>query len=321
MTICNNYLEDIILDLESRSNIKFKNKQRKVIEYIADLNFKKVGVTVKKLSSKFDYSRNYAEKCIYELKNKGILKSCGIRNGHMLTYFLTNMQDYIPLSEELGDNKDNSSNSNKSYDIDQNLIMSLCKAITNHPGGFHGIRLQTRLNYNEDYNRLDLNGQSRWSVKSDRNKAKVKEIRLSPFRTAKFQVYPNGTIEIYIGASRNPYTLYKEIGLSEFMVDLGKVEAIFHADLNISNPVEHFFEWYIIRLDYNFDIKYLEASYITNSRGILQVKDLSGLYQFYVKQLPTEGPVLRLENRLAFPKPYPTVNEFMNSVSKRFDSI
>jgi hypothetical protein len=320
LIISNNNIEEIISDLESRLNIKFKNKQREVIEYIATLNFKKVGVTVKKLMSQFNYTIHYAEKVIHELKSNGILISGGIRAGHMLSYFLTNMQDYIPLPENPAD-KENSSNPKNSYDIDQDMIMSLCKAITNHPGGFHDIRLQTRLNYNEDYNRLELNGQSRWSIKTDRNKAKVKEIRLSPFRTAKLQVYPNGTVEIYIGASRNPYTLYKEIGLSEFMVDLGKVEAIFHADLNISNPMEHFFEWYIIRLDYNFDIKNLEVSYLTNSKGKLQVKDLSGLYQFYIKQLPTEGAVLRLENRLAFPKPYPTVNELMNSLSKRFDSI
>ena len=83
--------------------------------------------------------------------------------------------------------------------------MTLCKAITNHPGGFHDIRLQTRLICKGDYDRLVLYGQSRWFIKSDRNKAKVKEIRLSPFRTAKLQVSPNGTVEIYIGASRKPY--------------------------------------------------------------------------------------------------------------------
>jgi hypothetical protein len=231
------------------------------------------------------------------------------------------MQDYIPSSEEHGDDKDDSSKPKKSYDIDQDLVMSLYKAITNHPGGFHDIRLQTRLNYNEDYNRLDLNGQSRWSIKSDRNKAKVKEIRLSLFRHAKLQVYPNGTVEIYIGASRDPYTLYKDIGLSEFMADMGKVEAIFHADLSTCNPLEYFMNWYVIRLDYNFDIKNLKASHLTNSRGKLQVKDLSGLYQFYVKDMPTEGPVLRFEKRYSFPKPYPTVNEFMNNLSKRFDCI
>ncbi len=114
--------------------------------------------------------------------------------------------------------------------------------------------------------------------------------------------------------SRKPYTLYKDIGLSEFMADLGKIEAVFHADLSISNPLEHFSNWCIIKLDYNYDIKNLKASYLTNSKGKLQVKNLSGLYQYYVKQLPTEGAVLRLENRLSFPKPYPTVNEFMNNV-------
>jgi hypothetical protein len=313
--ISNNNIEEIISDLESRLNIKFKNKQRKVIEYIAALNFKKVGVTVKKLCSKFNYKKDYAEKKIHELKNYKILKSSGIRDGHMLTYFLTNMQDYIPSPKD-PDTKANLSYHKESYDIDIDIIWGLCKIITNTPGGFHDIRLQTRLKYNEDYSRLAIHGQSGWSLKCVENKAKVKEVRLSLFRTAKLQVYPNGTVEIYIGASNNPYLLYKDIELSELMADLGKIEGVFHADLSISNPLEHFLDWYIIRLDYNYDVKGLKASHLSNSKGKLQVKDLSGLYQFYVKQLPTEGAVLRLEKRLSFPKPYPTVNEFMNSFSK-----
>ncbi len=78
--------------------------------------------------------------------SNGILKSSGIRDSHMMTYFLTNMQDYIPLPENFDDNKESLSDHEKTYDIDQDLIMTLCKAITNHPGGFHEIRLQTRLN-------------------------------------------------------------------------------------------------------------------------------------------------------------------------------
>jgi len=315
LIISNDDIEEIILDLERRSNISFGNKQRQVIEYIATLNFKKVGVTVEKLRLQFNYTKDYAEKVIHELKSNGILKSSGMREGHMSTYFLTNMQDYIPLPEDFEvDDKGNLTDHKKSYDSNQDIIMSLCKIITNHPGGFHDIRLQTRLIYNGDYNRLVLHGQSRWSIKSDKNKAKAKEIRLSPFRTTKLQVSPNGTVEIYIGASRNPYSLYKDIGLSELMADLGKIEASFQADLSISNPLEQFLDWCIIRLDYNYDVTNLKASYLRNCRGKLQVKDLSGLYQFYVKQLPTEGLVLRLEKRFSFPKPYPTVNEFMNNI-------
>ena len=105
MTISNNNIEEIVLDIERRSNIKFKDKQRQIIEYIATLNFKKVGVTVEKLKSQFNYKKDYAEKVIYELKSNGILKSSGMRNGHMMTYFLTNMQDYIPLPENFDDKK------------------------------------------------------------------------------------------------------------------------------------------------------------------------------------------------------------------------
>lgn len=314
MVVSTETLKEIIINLQSTLDIKFSNKQREIIEFIAKDNYSGRGITVKHLETQFSYTKHYAEKVITELKSRKIIIPTSVRKGHMKTYFLTNMQDYIRIPEY--DGKANSSYQMKNYDIHQDLIMTLLKAITNNPGGFHDIRLQTRLNYNGDYDRLALDGQSRWSLKCDRNKAKVKEVRLSPFRTARLQVSPNGTVEIYIGASRNPYTLYKEIGLSELMADLGKIESIFHADLNTSNPLEYFLDWWIIRLDYNYDVKNLKASYISESRGKLQVKDLSGLYQFYVKQLPTEGAVLRLENRLSFPKPYPTIKEFMDRLSK-----
>jgi hypothetical protein len=164
----NNNIEEILSDLEGKLNIKFKgNKQIQVMEYIAILNFKKIGVTVKKLISQFNYKKDYAEKVLHGLKSRGIVKASGIREGHMKTYFLSNMQDYIPLPEDLDINKENLSDHKEKYDIDQDMIMTLCKMITNNPGGFHDIRLQTRLICKEDYDRLTLHGESRWYIKSD----------------------------------------------------------------------------------------------------------------------------------------------------------
>ncbi|TVP40798.1 hypothetical protein [Candidatus Nitrosocosmicus arcticus] len=40
----NSYIDEIVLDFERISDINFRNKQREVIEYIATLNFKKIGV-------------------------------------------------------------------------------------------------------------------------------------------------------------------------------------------------------------------------------------------------------------------------------------
>lgn len=305
MTISNNYIEEIILDIERRFNIRFKDKQRQVIEYIATLNFKRGGITVKKLRSQFNYTKDYAEKVIYELKRCGILKSSGMRNGHMLTYFLSNMQDYIPVKNMT--KKNPNGNTNEYSCLDNQLIVTLLKYLTTNKGVFHNFRLQTRLRDKEDYGLLKV-GRG-WKLQSERNKIKVMRIVLSWSRRVRLQVSPNGTVEIYIACSNNPYDLHHDIGLSEFFADIGKIDFILEGEFGFSYPVEHFYEWHIVRVDYNYDIEKIDLSYLSSGTAILQLKHLSHIYQFYTKQLPDKGLVLRIEEHITFAKPYNTIKE------------
>ena len=145
------------------------------------------------------------------------------------------------------------------------------------------------------------------------------KFRLSQFRPANFQVTPNGTVEIYLGASRNPYDLKHDIGLSEFFVDLGEIVDIFQLEMRHSS-LEPFYNWHIVRLDYNYDIEGVDLHFLSSGTSILQVRHLSHLYQFYTKRLPHKGLILRLEERFSFAKPYKTLKEILNQIRDIEDS-
>ena len=119
-------------------------------------------------------------------------------------------------------------------------------------------------------------------------------------------------VEIYFGASNKPYDLKNPEGLSEFIADAGKIESLFHTELKSFSSIERFLDWKIVRLDYNKDIKVLDVSYLTSGTNAIRVRYLSHLYQFYTKQLPEEGLILRIERMLSNPKPYPTIIEFIS---------
>ncbi|WP_148686477.1 hypothetical protein [Candidatus Nitrosocosmicus hydrocola] len=313
MVISTETLKELITDLESYISIKFSNKVREIIEFIATKNYDGIGITVKYLETQFNYKKHYAEKLIYELKGRNIITPTEIREGHMMTYFLSNMQDYIPVQDNFQHSKKRSLRSGSNSD-DQNILDILFKELSIKKGLFHDFRLLTNLVESEDYDRIPLSGECRWVIQSVKNKAKIKKIKLSSFRTARLQVSPNGTVEIYISCSKNPYDLHYDKGLSEFMFDLGIIQGVFQSELKLSQPLDQFYNWHLLKIDYNFDVEGLDVSYLASGKGILQVKHLSHLYQFYIKQLPNKGLVLRLEEIFSFSQPYPTVEQFTNSL-------
>ena len=119
-------------------------------------------------------------------------------------------------------------------------------------------------------------------------------------------------VEIYFGASNKPYDLKNPEGLSEFIADLGKIEAFFHTELKSFSVIERFLDWKIVRLDYNKDIKVMDISYLTSGTNIIRIRYLTHQYQIYSKQLPEEGLILRIERMLSNPKPYPSIIEFIS---------
>ena len=311
-------IEEILSNLEYTVKRKLRKKESKLLTIIAVNNYYKIGVTKKMIQFELRISTDYAEKWIYNLRKNGLIVASNIRKGHMMTYFLSNMQDYIP-SEQIKAPHLNK-RSTHSEDIDENILSMLFKELSNNKGVFHNFRLQTRLKDKIYYEYLKVSNDGSWHLQSIKNRVKVIKIRLSNFRTVVFQVAPNGTVEIYIGASRNPYDLQHDLGLSEFFVDLGKIVGMLETELRSSFVLEHFYDWYIVRVDYNCDVEGLNLSYLSSGTNVLQVKYLSRLYQFYTKRLPKKGLILRLEEHLSFSKPYKTLKEFLNQIRDIEDS-
>jgi hypothetical protein len=305
-------IEEFIVDLEYKTNRKLTEKKKRLLMNIAVENYHKRGVTKKTVKSILKISTDYSEKIIYELCTSGLIVASNQRKGRMMTYFLSNMQDYIPVY--VSDNKNISTNTNGSSCLEHELMSILFKYLTINKGVFHNFRLLTKLDDKNDYNLLKVSDTNGWTVKSERNKTKVRYTRLTRFRQVQLQVSPNGTVEIIITCSRTPYDLHHDIGLSEFFADLGKIELMLEGAFGFSFPVEPFYQWHIVKVDYNYDIEDIDVRYLSTGNTILQVRHLSRLFQFYTKQLPDKGLVLRIEEQLSFSKPYKPLDEFLKQI-------
>ncbi len=209
----------------------------------------------------------------------------------MMTYVLTNTQDQI-INKKASNHKVRKESIDECDIVNKDVILIILKELHDNNGLFHNFRLYTKLKDKEDYNMLSITTHSLWKLQSEENKVKVAYTRISLHRTINLQVSPNGTVEIYISASRDPYDLHHDIGLSEFFVDLGKIERLIQSEFRYFDPIDRFYEWRIIRVDYNHDIEGLSISHISDKTTILQVKHLSHLFQFYTSKLPNKGLIL-----------------------------
>lgn len=182
-------IEEIICNLENTQNKKLSKKKMTLLIFIATKNYYKNGVTKDQLEFKFNYTLDYAEKIIYQLRKDVLIISSGIRRGHRMTYFLSNMQDFIPLKDLHTKHPNNLSKEHSS--LDEDIVLVLLKKLSNDKGLFHNFRIQTKLLDKRGYDRLNVTDNGSWTLQSIKNKIKVVNIRLSSFRTIKLQVSPN----------------------------------------------------------------------------------------------------------------------------------
>ena len=104
--------------------------------FIAAYNYYKEEVTKRMIQSNFRSSTDYAEKLIYNLRKNGLIVASNIRIGRMKTYFLSNMQDYIPIEQVKISNANN--RSIRFEDFDENILIKLFKELSNNNGVFPG---------------------------------------------------------------------------------------------------------------------------------------------------------------------------------------
>ncbi|HXT85074.1 MAG TPA: hypothetical protein VN704_12230 [Verrucomicrobiae bacterium] len=182
--------------------------------------------------------------------------------------------------------------------------------LSNREYRYHNIHLETALNYKDDYDLL------KWNIPSSHNKQKVIIFKLSLYRKCSMVVSPNGTVNITIECTYDPYEYYTSEGIIGFIESCGEASKLLKEEandrLNVVPPIS---EWYLTQFDYNKDISISNinngtshpqvtnwstsssaaATVATTANGRLKVKHLGTLFQIYPNGLPVHGDCLRFE--------------------------
>lgn len=320
---------DIVNDLQYHFNISIKGSDREITEMMARLHKKGLPATNKGLESLFKNSHSskdsrkkpisleYIRKRMRYLQRQKIVKAIDERNGHGNQYVLVNMLDRV-----IGEKQSKSANSirivrkEKEQEVVQrhdefNLINALVLLIRNKPEPkFHHITLKSKLKFpQEDYKRIKLTTSNIiWNLPSSKNQALIHKGKISLRRTFELIVYPNGTVMITIGSSKEPYKWYSRDDWLDLIEACGSIHQILKDSLGVSEPLIHssVSQWNVSQLDIGYDCELdncgsanrLNISRLFN--GAVKVKHLDGVYQIYNKHLPFDGEIIRIEDQRYF---------------------
>ena len=249
------------------------------------------GITFKDVREKFFSSKKQAQR---KLKNACIEK---IDNEVKKTPLLfrpfkrTIPQQFYPYSKraKIIENWEN----NKNRPIDPTVVklysspyletlrvrsvMELLSLLDNHPISIHKPQLKLFIDKNY-YDEIDIQQITKG------NKSKAHEEKIGP-RNVKYEVYPCGTIMIYIACSNNPFKLEVEEDVSSFFAFLGQVKdrlVIFLSDLS-EQAIPNIMDWILVQCDINKDI----GINITEQLSLqdLQLRVYDRIFRSYVKSI------------------------------------
>jgi hypothetical protein len=181
------------------------------------------------------------------------------------------------------------------------------------------------MRYPSDYDRIN------WRIRSNNNKGKIFELKISEYRHCEFIVYPKGTVSMVIKCSNDPLYLTTLDDVANFFSICGEILGILKAETSNSEPlVEDVPDWKVTQIDAAFDIPLTGAedhdphegsnrqkgllSY--SNFGTFRLKYLGYFYQLYLKNVLYKGKVLRIERRFSFLESQPTVNMIKDRIEK-----
>ena len=156
-------------------------------------------------------------------------------------------------------------------------VSELLSLLQNEPISIHKIHLKLNIdkNYYDEINIERI---------TEGNKSKSHETNIGA-RNVKYQVYPDGTVMIYIKCSNNPFKLEVEEDVSSFFAFLGQVKdrlVYFLNDLSES-AIPPIMDWILVQCDLNKDIgiNIIEELSIPN----LQLRIHDRIFRLYVKSI------------------------------------
>jgi hypothetical protein len=156
-------------------------------------------------------------------------------------------------------------------------VYELLSLLQNEPISIHKLHLKVSIDKNY-YKEINI------EQVTQGNKSKYYETNIGS-RNVKYQVYPDGTVMIYISCSNTPFKLEVEEDVSSFFAFLGQVKdrlVYFLNDLSES-AIPPIMDWILVQCDLNKDvgINIIEELSIPN----LQLRIHDRIFRLYVKSI------------------------------------
>ena len=187
--------------------------------------------------------------------------------------------------------------------INQSLLDYILPLLPAAPLHIHNLHFKLKINP-ECYENLDLS-----TYKN--NHGRHLEVIIDNFLVS-FTIYKNGTIEIYISSSNNPFELDTDVDLGRLLVYIGQIRQYLLQLLCDSRGriVPDAMEWELTECDINKDIPVSDIFHFTGLK--IQVRHFHHVLRIYFKAIGRDT-VCRVEKSISPKKPaIDTINEIFN---------
>lgn len=315
---------------ESITHIRPSKGLKRIARLAYNKHFKENRGLIKQDLIDLGYKEAYAKKILFECqKCKLLIPLDGYKQGRFKEYFLsTEIEKFL-------DKKGNKQSVLKIDSMSLTVIQIMINEITGRKPLFHKFVIHIKMydsltatvheveEFKQIY--LSLTRNSEWIIKSNKNKAKVKQFRLEHKRSCTFQVYPNSKIIVIVECSYREFNLYDPDGCREFFETVGKVSYILGQEFNGSSVVPPTGEWCLKQYDRAITLSTTELeekySYITHwySKEGIKIKALGRVFQIYGKIVPICGKCLRLEENASIKKDVPLEQGIKEAIERPFE--
>jgi len=322
--------DSAIKQWEVSTNFILSKPLKRIAEAAYNIHFKENRGLIRQDIINLEYKQAYAKKILYECqKNKLLVPLKGYKNGRFKQYFLsTEIEKFI-------DKKDNMQSESKLDSMSLTVIQILVNEITGRKPQFYKFVMHIKMyepltatieeveEFKQIY--LSLTSNNEWILKSNNNKAKVKQFRLEHKRSCTIEVYPNGKTIIMVECSYREFNLYDPDGCREFFETVGKISYILSQEFNGSSVVPPTGEWLLKQYDRAITLPTSELEekhpYITHwySKEGIKIKALGRVFQIYGKIMPICGKCLRFDDSVSIKEDVPLEQGIREAIERPFE--
>jgi hypothetical protein len=269
---------------------KWQHISSKEIENLAITKYQScgLGITINDVIKTFHCKKAKAQKKLKLLCKESINKKGERIKPLLFTLERTKPQQYFPscIKATIIENKKNRPIDPTGVSLYQQhyfeqlkarYVIELLSLLQNQPISIHKLHLRLFIDkkYYEEINLQKV---------TKRNKCKAHEEKIGS-RNVKYQVYPNGTIMVYIRCSNNPFKLEVEEDVSSFFAFLGQVQdRLIHFLRDFSlQAIPQIMDWILVQCDINQDIGINIVEQL--SLPDLQLRVYDRIFRLYVNSI------------------------------------